>query len=65
MSYKLSVEECDKLLGHCWGSGINTFTMTAKSNQDDYEEAVNRCPHCGLRKMRRVVTTYRFEGAIQ
>ena len=56
--YKLSVDECEKLIGHCWNTSVSVFPVQS----GDYEETAKRCPHCGLREIRKVVTTYRFEG---
>ena len=61
--YKLEVEECEKLIGHCWDTGLGVFAIgTAMQAPDENrEETAKQCPHCGLRELRKIVTTYRFE----
>ena len=62
--YKLSVEDCEKLIGHCWDSGINALGIVGPAmfnRPESYEEIAKQCPHCGLRKVRKVETTYREE----
>ncbi len=60
-TYKLSVDECEKLIGHCWDLGIGTLNRALGLNQaENREETSKHCPHCGLREVRKVVTTYRL-----
>ena len=62
MEYKLSVDECEKLIGHCWDGILGFgFSTIGSERSENFEETKKRCPHCGLRELRKVVTTYRFE----
>lgn len=60
--YRLSVEDCEKLIGHCWDHGVNALGLVELHGRtENYEETAKLCPHCGLRQVRKVETTYHFE----
>ena len=60
--YKLSVDECEKLIGHCWDSDTGRLNFALGLSQaENRDETSKQCAHCGLREIRTVVTTYRFE----
>ena len=61
-TYKLSVDECEKLIGHCWdtSASVSGFSVTLPP-AENREETSKQCAHCGLREIRKVHTTYRFE----
>ncbi len=59
MEYKLLVDDCEKLIGHCWDKGINL--AVGLTREENFEETSKWCTHCGLREIRKVVTTYRLE----
>ena len=61
-AYRLSVDECEKLIGHCWDGGTPTFAVLAANRSENYEETAKQCPHCGLRQVRKVETSYHFEN---
>ncbi len=59
--YKLSVDECEKLIGHCWDSSVGALNRVLGLDQaENREETSKQCSHCGLREVRKVVTTYRL-----
>ncbi len=60
-TYKLSVDECEKLIGHCWDLSVGSLNLALGMNREENrEETSKQCSHCGLREVRKVVTTYRL-----
>ena len=59
-TYRLAVDECERLIGHCWDTGTGVLGLSAMAREENYEETSKQCTCCGLREVRKVVTTYRL-----